>query len=155
MTAPVATNRKARYDYFLFEKYEAGIALKGCEVKSIREGRINLKESFVRIIRGEAFLMNCHITPYSKIQGYVEIDPIRSRKLLLKKVEIARMEGKVAQKGFSIVPVSVYFKKGRAKVEIAVAQGKKQFDKREDIKRRIHDRETEAAIKQHSRQSEK
>jgi SsrA-binding protein len=155
MSQPVATNRKARHDFFLFEKYEAGIALLGCEVKSIREGRINLKDSFVRILNGEAFLMNCHITPYSKIQGYVDIDPIRSRKLLLNRGEIGRLAGKASQKGFAIVPLAVYFKRGVAKVEIAVGQGKKQFDKRESIKRRIHDREAQAAIKYHSRKADK
>jgi SsrA-binding protein len=144
----IATNRKAHHDFFLFEKYEAGIVLKGCEVKSIREGKINLKDSFVRIIKDEAHLFNCHITPYSKIQGYVEIDPIRTRKLLLNKIEIGRLAGKVTQKGFSIVPISVYFKKGIAKLEIAVAQ-------RDAIKKRIHDREAQAAIKQHSRKNER
>ena len=155
MSQPVATNRKARHDFFLSDKFEAGVALLGCEVKSIREGRINLKDSFVRIVNGEAFLFNCHITPYSKIQGHVEIDPTRSRKLLLKKVEIGRLAGKASQKGFAIVPLSIYFKKGMVKVEIAVGQGKKQFDKREAIKRRIHDREAEAAIKYHSRRADK
>lgn len=141
------TNRKARYDYFLFEKFEAGIALLGSEVKSVREGRINLKDGFVRMIRGEAFLLNCHISPYSKIQGHIEPEPLRMRKLLLKREELARLEGKVSQKGFAIVPTQIYFKKGRVKVEIAVAKGKKSYDKRETIKRRIHDQESRAAIK--------
>ncbi len=150
-TGPISTNRKARHDYFILEKMEAGIALLGCEVKSIREGRINLKDSFVRIIRNEAFLFNCHITPYSRIQGHVEIDPIRTRKLLLKRSEIEHLMGKGTQKGHTIVPLSIYFKKSYAKVEIAIAQGKKLFDKRESIKKRIHDRETSAAIKRSSR----
>ena len=146
---PIAVNRKARHDYFLFEKFEAGIALLGSEVKSIREGRINLKDSFVRILRSEAYLFNCHISPYSRIQGYVDIDPVRSRKLLMKRQEIDRLGGRISQKGFSIIPLSVYFKKGRVKVEIAVAKGKKQFDKRQAIKERIHARESAAAIKRH------
>ena len=147
----IATNRKARHDYFLFEKFEAGIGLRGFEVKSIREGRVNLKDSFVRIIRGEAFLFNCHITPYSHIQGHAEADPTRSRKLLLKKAEINRLAGQVLQKGTAIIPLALYFKKGLVKLEIAVAKGKKQFDKRETIKRRMHERESAAAIKSHAR----
>ena len=96
----IATNRQARHQYELFDKYEAGIALKGAEVKSIREGRANLKDSFVRVLNEEAFLFNCHITPYSKIQGHMEIEAARSRKLLLKKSEIGFLAGKIAQKGF-------------------------------------------------------
>jgi len=145
----IAVNRKARHDFFLFDKYEAGICLLGNEVKSIREGRINLKDSFVRVIRGEAYLVNCHISAYSKIQGHVEVDPTRLRKLLLNRVEIDKLYSKSAQKGFSIVPTEMYFKKGKVKVEIAIAQGKKQFDKRETIKRRMHDREAASAIKSH------
>ena len=144
-------NRKARHDYFLFEKFEAGIALLGCEVKSIREGRVNLSDSFVRVMKNEAFLFNCHITPYSKIQGHTGIDPIRIRKLLLNRAELNVLEGKMSQKGFSIVPLSMYFKKGKVKVEIALAKGKKLEDKREDIKKRMHDRESAAAIKHHQR----
>ena len=147
----IAVNRKARHDYFLYDKFEAGIALKGFEVKSIREGRVNLKDSFVRVIRNEAFLFNCHITPYSHIQSHAEVDPTRSRKLLLKKSEIDRLAGQTSQKGFAIVPLSLYFKKGLVKVEIATAKGKKEFDKRETIKRRIHERESAAAVKSHAR----
>ena len=148
---PKIENRKARFDFFLYDKFEAGIALLGCEVKSIREGKVNLKDSFVRIVGDEAFLFNCHITPYSKIQGHVDVDPIRSRKLLLKREEINRLIEKHKQKGFAIVPLSLYFKRGRVKIEIALAKGKKQYDKREDIKRRIHDRESTAAVKRHTR----
>ncbi|MFZ5803030.1 MAG: SsrA-binding protein SmpB [Candidatus Omnitrophota bacterium] len=144
---PVAVNRKARYDYFLGDKYEAGIQLLGTEVKSIREGRINLKDSFVRVIGGEAFLLNCHISRYSRMQGHVDVEPTRTRKLLLRKAEIVKLTAQAGKKGHTIVPLSVYFKKGFAKVEIAVAQGKKQYDKRETIKRRMHDRETSQAIK--------
>jgi SsrA-binding protein len=149
MDQPKIENRKARHDFFISDRYEAGIALLGCEVKSIREGRVNLKDSFVRVVRNEAFLFNCHITPYSKIQGHTGIDATRTRKLLLNRDEIQKLFGKTSQKGFTIVPLSMYFKKGRVKVEIGLAQAKKEFDKREAIKRRIHDRESAAAIKSH------
>ena len=144
-------NRKAWHDYFIFDKYEAGIALSGHEVKSIREGKVNLKDSFVRVINNEAYLFNCHITPYSKIQGHVELEPTRSRKLLLHKEEIEKLSGKTSQKGFAIVPLKMYFKKGRLKLEIALVKGKKEYDKRDEIKRKIHDRESSAAIKHHQR----
>lgn len=149
MTQAKIENRKARFDFFIFERFEAGIALLGCEVKSIREGRVNLKDAFVRVVRNEAFLFNCHITPYSKIQGHTGIEPTRSRKLLLNRDEIEKLLGKTSQKGFTIVPLQMYFKKGRVKVEIGLAQGKKEYDKRESIKRRIHDRESAVAIKFH------
>jgi len=147
MNSIIATNRKARYDYFLFDKFEAGIALSGHEVKSIREGRVNLKDSFARVVHGQAYLFNCHISPYSKIQGHFDIDPIRVRKLLLKRVEIGRLAGRVKQKGFALIPLTMYFKRGLVKLEIALAKGKKQFDKRETIKRRIHERESAKAVK--------
>lgn len=143
----IATNRQARSQYELFDKYEAGIALKGSEVKSIREGRVNLKDSFVRIVRGEAFLFNCHISPYSHIQNVLLAEPTRSRKLLLKRSEIDRLSGQVVRKGHTIIPLSIYFQKGLAKVEIAVARGKKEYDKRETIRRRIADREAQRAMK--------
>ncbi len=143
----IATNRQAGHKYQLFDRYEAGIALRGSEVKSVREGRVNLKDSFVRIVRGEAFLLNCHISPYSHIQDIRMADPVRMRKLLLKRSEIDRLSGQIAKKGLTIVPLSVYFKKGLAKVEIAVAKGKMEFDKRETIRRRIADREAQQAIK--------
>ena len=145
---PIATNRQASHKYQLFDKYEAGIALKGAEVKSVREGRVNLKDSFVRIVRGEAFLMNCHVSPYSHIQSIQDSDPTRMRKLLLKKPEIARLSGQTSRKGYTIIPLSVYFKKGLVKVEIAVARGKLEFDKRETIRRRIDEREAQRAMKQ-------
>lgn len=150
-TEPVATNRQAHHKYELFDKYEAGIALRGSEVKSIREGRINLKDSFVRIVKEEAFLFNCHINPYSHIQNIELAEPTRLRKLLLKKAEIDRLNGQATRKGYTIVPLAVYFKKGLAKIEIAVARGKQEFDKRETIKRRIDDREARRAIKRRSR----
>lgn len=148
---PTIENRKARHDYFIQDKYEAGIALEGHEVKSIREGKVNLKDSFVRVVNGQAFLFNCHITTYSKIQGHVELDPTRSRKLLLHKKEIEKLAGRTSQKGQAIIPLKMYFKKGKVKVEIALGQGKKQYDKRETIKKRLHERESAAAVKQHQR----
>ncbi len=144
---PIATNRQAHQKYQLFDKYEAGIALKGSEVKSIREGRVNLKDSFVRIVRGEAFLFNCHISAFSHIQNIHEAEPTRMRKLLLKKMEIGRLAGQSSRKGHTIVPLSLYFKRGLVKVEIAVARGKQEFDKRETIRRRIDEREAQRAIK--------
>ncbi len=146
---PVATNRKARHDYFLQDKLEAGISLRGSEVKAIREGRVNLKDSYVRIMNSEAFLLGCHISPYSKIQGYGDPDPARTRKLLLKRDEIDKLEAASKQKGFAILALSIYFKRGLVKVEIALGKGKKEYDKRETIKRRMHDRESAAAIKHH------
>jgi len=147
MGAIVATNRQASHKYHLFDKYEAGIALRGNEVKSIREGRINLKDSFVRILKGEAFLFNCHISPYSHIADIRASDPTRMRKLLLKKSEIDRLAGQLSRKGHTVVPLAIYFKKGLAKVEIAVARGKQEFDKRETIRRRIAEREAQRAMK--------
>ncbi len=145
--AVIATNRQAHHKYQLFDKYEAGVVLRGSEVKSVREGRVNLKDSFVRIVKGEAFLINCHISPYSHIQDIRTADPIRMRKLLLNRTEIDRLSGQISRKGHTIVPLSIYFKKGLAKVEIAVAQGKLEFDKRETLRRRIADREAQQAIK--------
>ena len=147
----ISENRKAHYNYFIRDKFEAGVGLLGYEVKSIRERRVNIKDSYVRIVRDEAFLINCHISPYSKIQGYQEIDPIRTRKLLLKRAEINKLMGLAARKGFTIVPLRLYFKKGFVKVEIAVWEGKKQYDKRADIKQRIQTRETQAAVKRATR----
>ena len=143
----IATNRQAGHKYQLFDKYEAGIVLKGFEVKSLRENRVNLKDSFVRIMRGEAFLFNCHISPYSHIADIRASDPTRMRKLLLKKTEIDRLAGQLSRKGHTIVPLSIYFKKGLAKVEIAVAKGKQEFDKRETIRRRTADREAQRAMR--------
>lgn len=148
---PQIENRKAWHDYFIFDKYEAGIALQGHEVKSIREGKANLKDAFVRIMNLQAFLFNCHITPYSKIQGHMDLAPAATRKLLLHKEEIEKLAGKTSQKGFAIVPLKMYFKKGRVKVEIALVKGKKEYDKRDAIKQKLHDRESSAAIKHHQR----
>jgi len=143
----IATNRKAFHDYFVLQKVEAGIALTGTEVKSLREGRVNLKDSYIGFDHGEAFLIGAHISPYShgNIQNH---DPERKRKLLLHRREIDRLQGQVVEKGLTIVPLRLYFKGGRVKAEIAVVRGKKLYDKRETEKRRELDREAEAAIKQ-------
>jgi SsrA-binding protein len=142
----IASNRKAFHDYFVLQKMEAGIALTGTEVKSLREARVNLKDSYVDIRGGEAYLVGAHISPYS--HGNRENhDPERKRKLLLHRREIDKLEGQVVEKGLTIVPLRLYFKGGRIKAEIAVVRGKKLFDKRESEKRRELDREAEAAMK--------
>jgi len=132
----VCTNRKARHDYEIVETYEAGIVLTGTEVKSLREGRANLKDSYAKIKDGEIFLLNAHISPY--VYGNVNNhDPERQRKLLMHKREIMRLLGKVKERGYTLVPLSIYFdKNNRAKVELALAKGKSSYDKRESIKRR-------------------
>ncbi|BAU23409.1 single-stranded DNA-binding protein [Caldimicrobium thiodismutans] len=138
----VCTNRKAHHLYDIEETYEAGIQLLGCEVKSLREGRANLSDSFARILNGELFLYNFHISPYPHSLEAKNLDPTRTRKLLMHKREIKRLSGKVQEKGYTLVPLKVYFnERGLAKVELGLAKGKKVFDRREDIKRRELDRE--------------
>jgi len=142
----VASNKKAYHDYFILDKLEAGISLLGTEVKSIREGRINLKDSYALIKSGEPFLFNCHISPYS--HGNRENhDPTRTRKLLLHAQEIRRLIGKTQEKGLTLVPLRVYLRRGRIKVELGLARGKKLYDKRETERRKEADRESRAAIK--------
>ena len=142
----VAMNRKALHDYQIFDRYEAGMALSGAEVKSLREGRVNLQDSYALVREGEVFLINCHISPYSHDTSEV-VDPARSRKLLLHRAEINRLIGKTAEKGFTLIPLRIYFRKGRAKAEIALAKGKKQYDKRETERRKEAVREVARAIK--------
>lgn len=142
----VATNKKAYHDYFILEKMEAGIVLSGTEVKAIREGRLNLKDSFAIVQGGETYLFNCHISPYS--HGNRENhDPTRSRKLLLHRKEIRKLIGKTQEKGLTLVPLRVYLKRGRVKIELGVARGKKLIDKRETTRRKEADREARAAMK--------
>lgn len=129
----VATNKVARRNYEIIENVEAGIVLEGAEVKSVRAGQLNLKESYVRVKNGELFLVGCHINPYSYSRSE-QYDPLRSRKLLLHKRQIDKFKGLVEQKGLTLVPLRVYFKSGRAKLEIGLARGKKLFDKRQDVK---------------------
>jgi len=142
----IAENRKASHDYHLLETFEAGVALLGTEVKSIREGRVNLRDSFARVDDGELWVHNIHISPYSH-RGYADHEALRRRKLLLHAVEIRKLIGKVEEKGMTLVPVRMYFKNGRVKIAISLAKGKRDYDKRETIKRREADRETRAAIK--------
>jgi SsrA-binding protein len=143
----VATNRKAFFDYAIEEKLEAGIVLKGTEVKSIRDGKINLKDSYASVDHGEVVLHNCHISPYSH-GNLMNHDPVRPRKLLLHRKEINKLLGKTQQKGLTLVPLRIYFNpRGQAKVEIALAKGKKQYDRREATKEREAGREVERAMK--------
>ena len=129
----IANNKKAYHDYFLEEKIEAGIELVGTEVKSLRMGKCSIKEAFVRIDNGEIYIYQMHISPYEK-GNIFNRDPLRPRKLLLHKYEILKLEGKIKEKGYTVVPVEVYFNKGRVKLMIALAKGKKLYDKRADIK---------------------
>ena len=141
-----ATNKKAFHNYFIMEKYEAGIALLGTEVKAIREGRLNLKDSYALVQGGEAFLFNCHISPYS--HGNRENhEPTRTRKLLLHQKEIKKLIGKTQEKGLTLVPLRVNLKRGKIKIELGVARGKKLIDKRETERRKEADREARAAMK--------
>ena len=146
----IADNRKAFHDFHIIETFEAGVALLGTEVKAIREGRVNLRDSFGRVDGGEVFVLNVHISPYSH-RGYSEHEPLRRRKLLLHKDEIRKLIGKTAERGMTIVPLRMYFKNGRVKLAIGLAKGKKEYDRRETIKRRETDRETRAAIKERQR----
>ena len=146
----IAENRKAFHDYHLLETFEAGIALMGTEVKAIREGRVNLRDSFARLEDGEVFLFNVNISPYSH-RGYVDHEPLRRRKLLLNRDEIRKLIGKTVEKGMTLVPTRMYFHNGFVKVAISLAKGKKAHDKRETIKRRETERETRAAVKERRR----
>ena len=146
----IAENRKAFHDFHMLETFEAGMALLGTEVKAIREGRVNLRDSFARVEDGEVYLYNVHISPYSH-RGYADHEPLRRRKLLLHKNEILKLVGKTVEKGMTLVPVRMYFKNGRVKVAVSLAKGKKDYDKRETIKRREVDRETRAAVKERGR----
>jgi len=148
--ANIAENRKALHDFHVLDTYEAGIALLGTEVKAIREGRVNLRDSFARIERGEVFLYNVNISPYSHT-GYATHTPLRARKLLLHRSEIRKLTGKTVEKGMTLVPLRMYFKDGRVKVAVALAKGKKDYDKRETIKRRETERETRAVMKTRQR----
>lgn len=142
----IANNKKAYYDYFIEDTYEAGIALAGTEVKSLRMGKCSLKESFIRIDRGELFVYNMHISPYEK-GNILNKDPLRVRKLLVHRYEINKMSAKVAEKGFTLVPLRVYFKDSLVKVEIGLARGKKLYDKRETIAKKDQKREAERELR--------
>lgn len=143
----ITENRKARHDFYIEEVYEAGIVLAGTEVKSLRAGRANLKDSYARVDRGEVFLYNAHISPYDQGNRFNH-DPLRTRKLLMNKSEIRKLIGRVQEKGLTLVPLKMYFKNGRAKVEIALAKGKKLYDKRDDMAARDAKREMEIAFRE-------
>lgn len=142
----IAENRKARHDYFVEESFEAGIVLVGSEVKSCRVGRVNLRDAYAQVKEGEIFLYNCHISPYEQANRFNH-EPLRPRKLLMHRNEIHRLFGQVREKGFALVPLRLYFKKGRVKVELALAKGKKAYDKREDIAARDVKREMARALR--------
>lgn len=142
----VANNKKAYHDYFIDEKYEAGLELHGTEVKSLRMGKCSIKEGFIRIEKGEAFVYGMNVSPYEKGNIFNK-DPMRPKKLLLHKSEIYKLDSKSAEKGYTLVPLSVYFKDGRAKLELGLARGKKLYDKRETIAKKDHRREVEREFK--------
>ena len=144
----VAQNRRAKRDYWIEETYEAGLALLGTEVKALREGRVSLEDGYAEIRNGEAFLVNVHISPYAYGNQFNH-DPLRPRKLLLHKREIKRLLGKVKERGFTLVPLSLYFVRGKAKVELALARGKKLYDKREELKRRALEKELKRGYKRY------
>ena len=142
----VANNKKAYHDYFIDEKYEAGLVLHGTEVKSLRLGKCSVKEAFVRIENSEVWIYGMHISPYEK-GNIFNRNPLRPKKLLMHKDEIRKLTGKISEKGFTIVPLQVYFKDGRAKIEIGLARGKKLYDKRQDIAKKDQRREAEKEFK--------
>lgn len=142
----IAENRKARRDYFIVDQYEAGMVLKGTEVKSLRQGRANLKDAYARIKDGEVFVYQLHIAPYP-FAYYDNHDPLRPRKLLLHQQEIKRLYGKINEKGLTLVPLRIYFKNGKVKILLALVKGKRKYDKREAIKRRDEQREMDRAKK--------
>lgn len=143
----ISVNRKALHDYFVEDTYEAGIALTGSEIKSVRGGKVNLRDSYARVEGGEVWLFNSHIAPYEQSGAYFNHEPDRPRKLLLHRNEIDSLVGKVQAKGLTLVPLRLYFKAGRAKIELAVARGKRSYDKREAIAERDARREIERALK--------
>jgi len=142
----VADNRKARHDFFVDESLEAGIALVGTEVKSLRQGKCNLRDSYARVENGEAFLYNIHISPYDPASKFNH-DPLRTRRLLLHKHEILKLNSKVKEKGYTLVPLKIYFRNGKAKVELGLARGKRQYDKRDDLAQRDAERAIARALR--------
>jgi SsrA-binding protein len=148
----VTQNRKAFHDYFIEETFEAGIMLTGTEVKSLRAGKANLKDSYARIKDGEIYLLNTHISPYTQADSFRQHEPERTRKLLLHKKEILKLIGKTREKGYTLIPTKIYFKGGKAKVEIGLAKGKTSYDKRDSIKAREVKREIEKTVKQRKRE---
>lgn len=147
----IAQNKKAFFDFFIEEKYEAGLVLEGWEVKAVREGRVNLKESYVVVMRGEVYLIGCHITPLGMASTHVRPDATRTRKLLLHKEQISKLIGKVEQAGYTLVPLDMHYTRGRIKVQIGLAKGKKQHDKRETIKQRDWERDKARILRSHNK----
>jgi SsrA-binding protein len=145
----IALNKKAGHDYHIEQRYEAGLSLEGWEVKSLRAGRVQIKESYVKILHGEAFLLGAHLSPLPAASTHVSPDPIRTRKLLLKRAELNRLIGLTERAGYTLVPTAMYWKRGRAKLEIGLARGKKLHDKRATEKDRDWQREKERLFKQH------
>lgn len=146
-SATIAKNRKAFHDYFIEDRFEAGLALEGWEVKSLRDGRAQLKEGYVIVRNGEVFLLGAHFSPLASASTHVNPDPIRTRKLLLHREEISKLIGAVERKGYTLIPLSLFWKRGRAKLEIGLAKGKAKADKRATIKDRERTREAERALK--------
>ncbi|MDH4456658.1 MAG: SsrA-binding protein SmpB [Candidatus Methylopumilus sp.] len=147
----IAQNKKAFHDFFIEEKYEAGIVLEGWEVKAIRDNRANIKEAYVIIQRGEVYLIGCHVTPMGAASTHIRPDAIRTRKLLLHNEEIAKLIGKVERAGYTLVPLDLHFKDGRVKVQIGLAKGKKQYDKRDAEKERDWERERGRIVRAHNK----
>jgi SsrA-binding protein len=147
----ITVNKKAFHDYFVEDKYEAGIVLEGWEVKAIRAGRMNIKESYVIIKSGEIFLIGMHISPLTTASSHNKHDPVRTRKLLLHGNEIMKLIGKVERSGYALVPIDLHFVRGRIKLEIGLAKGKKQYDKRQDEQEKAGKREAARAMKEHQR----
>ncbi len=146
----ICENRKARATYFIEESFEAGLALLGTEVKALREGRANLKDSWAEVVGGEVWLKSCHISPYSH-GTHANHEPERPRKLLLHRQQIKRLTGKTVERGLTMIPLRLYFRRGIAKVELALARGKKLYDRREELKRRASERDIERALKERAR----
>ena len=149
-TKLIARNKKARYQYLILDTFEAGLALQGTEVKSLRDGKCSLAESYARLINGELFLCGAHIDPY-KAGGYTNHEPVRDRKLLMHKREIRKIQAQLTEKGLTMVPLSMYFKRGMAKVELALVRGKKLHDKRESLKKRDAERSMRRAMSPRNR----
>ncbi len=146
----LATNRRARHDYEILDRFEAGIVLRGPEVKSLRAGKVNLGDAYAVIRRGEVFLQNLHIGPYEPATRQ-NADPIRERKLLMHRSEIGKLSGRVAERGLTLVPLSLYFKQGRAKLELALARGKRRYDKRQRLRQREDEREARQSMRKGGR----
>lgn len=146
-SSQIASNKKARFDFFIEEEFEAGLALQGWEVKSLREGRVQLKESYVLVHGGELFLQGAHITPLQSASTHVKAEPLRNRKLLMHRYQISRLIGQVERAGYTIAPLSLYWSKGNVKLKIGLAKGKKQHDKRATIKERDWKREQQRLLK--------